>query len=304
MKPFKKVCIHTGHGKTGSSTIQKSMRQRKEVYVKNNILPIITKKSSIHSLLRNAFCSEDTESLEKLELLSKKLGNEECLLISNESIPTWSVEALLRLKEFATNLADQIEVVMYVRHPYTFSVSLCQTMVKNGARDLDYFIKNPYVFQAEGNLNNLGSVFGEEALDVRVFEREKLFGNDVLKDFLLKLGVQETNLSHFDVVSINESLSLEAVLVANYIYKNYTDFHKSNHLLKEELTLIKGEKFFLPIRVLELVKSKSESHINFLKKNFGIEFTAPNLNCYKNININTSDNPLIEKMAQELIKRM
>ncbi|MDO6709115.1 hypothetical protein Q4567_00135 [Aliiglaciecola sp. 2_MG-2023] len=301
MKLFRKVCIHTGHGKTGSSTIQKSMRQRKDVYIKNNILPLITKRSDIHALLKNAFCNENTQSLEELESLAKKSENEECLLISSENIPGYSTEALTRLKEFAENLSDQIEVIMYVRHPFTFSVSLCQTLVKNGQIDLDDFINNPFVFRAEHNLNKLSSVFGKKALDVRIFEKTKLFANDVQKDFLLKLGVEQTNLSHFEVDSINESLSLEAVLIANYIYKNYKDYPKHSQFLKEKLALVEGEKFFLPIEVLDKVKSKSEKHIRFLKEKFGIEFTPPNLNCYKNKIINTSDNQFIERLAQELI---
>lgn len=304
MKKFKKVIIHVGHGKTGSSTIQKCMRDKKQLFIQHNILPVMTRASNFHKLLEKAFVFKDIDSNSEVRMLTSNESNEDILLLSSEKFIGYSEEALQRLKEFALEFSDDIEIILYVRHPYTFSVSLCQTLVKNGQISLGEFIEEPMVFQAKKRINSLISIFGKDSLTVKEFDRNKLYNGDVLQDFLVLLGIDKKKIPNFNMEQFNEFLSLNATLVANYLYLNNKNIPMFNWALKSELLRIPGETFFLPEQVLDKVKKKAARQLEYLENEFGIILSEPRLSCYKDQQFPDFKCDNVVAYADEVIKKL
>jgi hypothetical protein len=92
-----------------------------------------------------------------------------------------------RLRERLAELFDRIEVVLYIREPVQAAVSLFSTAIKAGGVDSqppgpeDAYFNN--LANHRATIRRWSAVFGPAALRVRVFDRSRFAGGDLLEDF-------------------------------------------------------------------------------------------------------------------------
>jgi len=276
---FKKVILHVGHGKTGSSSIQRCMRLKEEEFKSCGFQVLMPKKRNVHHLLRSAFQNREGESLKIIREGIRRCREFDTLIISSENIVAYSREDLLFMKDFLSSFCSDIHLLLYLRHPYTHSVSLCQTLVKNGQHTLNEFVKNPFVFRARDQIEKLESVFDRHKFKFAIFDSSLLYQGDVVSDFVVNVGIPQQETRQFQVDPINESLSMEAVLFADYVYTHYS-VARHNDEFKSFLQRIEGGKFTLPVDVLEKVKIKAKPHLEWLRDNYNIKFPDVSLDMY------------------------
>ena len=92
------------------------------------------------------------------------------------------------------------------------------------------------------------AVFGRERLMLSDFAAEDLFKNDIRLDFLLKIGISETHEFRLSENRTNESLSAEAIMIAQAMIKLFRSNYLGNLFFtkyNEFLGSIKGSPLYL-----------------------------------------------------------
>lgn len=148
----------------------------------------------------------------RAELAAKQVR---ALVVSSEHIQArlTNPAELRRLKSILEDLGiTSFSVILYIRDPAQAAASLYSTSIKSGSKK-----ETPHLPQA-ANYNRIGnhkatielfsSVFGEESLRLRLFERKFLLNNSVLDDFLALIGL--TNCQEFNAPK-NENKGLSSL---------------------------------------------------------------------------------------------
>ena len=234
--PAMKIVIHAGMHKTGTSTIQKTfsaLAGRQEVYA---YAPAPGPDHPDHnSLFILGF--HDEEELENYYLFRHqdmrlpqllRLKQEirarldaalaECarslFLFSQEAMRGHFWGGVRRFADYCRSKADDIQVLVYVRPPVSFSASMYQEIVK-----LDLVTRATPLAQSVEYRRRFQPVidcFGAERVRFKLYDRARLKGGDVALDFAAEIGVA---LSPSEVIHRNESLGLETVALL-YAFKS------------------------------------------------------------------------------------
>lgn len=129
-----------------------------------------------------------------------------------------STAEVAAVRDLLAPYADEVRVVCYLREQADLCASLYSTALKVGMDvGLETFVEqctsgNPY-YDYDLLLGFWREVFGEDALDVRLFDRSWLAGGDLISDFTRLLGLPEGH-SLVTGVTQNESLTPAGQLVA------------------------------------------------------------------------------------------
>ncbi len=143
---------------------------------------------------QDAFRDELRQSLEWEFAAAEHAGT---LLISSEHFHSRlsSVESIQKLKDWLSPWVECFEVVVYLRRQDRVALSLFSTAIKAGnTRPVPFpgAPKGPplYYFDYDRIYQNWSSVFGEEAMRVRLFEAGELIGGNLLNDFCTISGLK------------------------------------------------------------------------------------------------------------------
>jgi len=279
---IKNICLHVGLHKTGTTIIQENLLlNRKILCEKGYLYPefrIGTTPISNHSIpFYSLFCSEPEsyhmnirmgqttpDSITKLHRdyylqLTDQINSfqGENLIISGEDISRFSLNELLKLKEFLvsiTNPGVKFIVIVVLRHPVDWITSLTQQLVKMGNTNLIDMDK--IVLNAQSLLNiliNAPFVFGEE--NVKFFRYEDLVtnGKGFIVAFLQQVQMRADVINALTINSakLNSSLSYEGVMLFKNLFRKYPLFiNKQLNSLYSGIKLnafhsIPGVKFYL-----------------------------------------------------------
>lgn len=210
----KKLILHIGCEKTGTTSIQNSLFLNRKLLLKSEgiLYPQSLGKRN-HTKLAIYTCSDDKNltrflfpdlSLDKFRQqvrqdFIQELANSDAerVIISNEWLHprVRHPDEFNRLKSLLDEVADKVEIVLYVRRQDKLAMSLYSTSLKAGNYKRFSFPsisdgKLPYYYDFLSIYRNWKSFFGAGNIQVRVFDRENLFKKDVVMDFLSQvLGV-------------------------------------------------------------------------------------------------------------------
>ena len=229
-----KIILHIGTEKTGTTSIQRFCARNREALRRRGYFFPTSPGESNHTKLA-AFAANEGKCLD----LRKPLGVEstaeletfreefmsvfraelaacgtERVILSNEhaSSRLGNPEEQLRLRDFLMELADEVEIVVYLRRQDDFLLSSYSTAVKRGETEplqLPNDVVREHRFNYHWLLKRWSQSF-EQKPTVRVFDPAELTDGDVVADFLGVLGLE--NSSEFERVErTNESLDLMAI---------------------------------------------------------------------------------------------
>lgn len=239
---MKKLYIHIGMEKTGSTTIQESLDVNRKILLREGFSTLSScgrknnRKLSLYALEQGAYddffiennvltegqrsCFDRGFEEEFKREIFKLPNNVTTVILSSEHLHSRLKKntEIKRLKYFLMQYFDKIEVICYVREQSLVAASWYSTVVKSG--NVRYKNKIPsfsdylrvwctrenHYFNYFNMLEKWSSVFGKENLNVRLFDKKLFVNSNLLDDFYSSVGLH--NLDDFVKVSPkNESLS-------------------------------------------------------------------------------------------------
>lgn len=242
----RKCYLHVGMHKTGSSSIQKSLNNHDfkgdtkylNIGFENHSIPFYSLFSNfpehyhIHQRSNRSFYECIKLNLEYLTKIEEELVHStENIIISGEDISVLSVEKLRLLEKYLKLFFSDIEVIIYVRPPYSYMVSDFQERIKGGmsGEGFDLLTGGNIYPKYKATVSKFDMIFGEDYVKVRLFDKSKLAQGDVLQDFTQTLGLTDKVKS----ILANESLSLEETSVI-YVFNKY---YIKNRNITEDINL-------------------------------------------------------------------
>lgn len=212
-----KVTLHIGTEKTGTTSIQKALDRDREALAAQGILYPRLFGSSNH--MEIAVAAMDPDSRDELQMI--ELGRQACshaeyvarlksrireereggtfrhLVISNEHCHSRlrHLDAIARIASLVDIPVENFEVIVYLRRQDRLAVSLYSTRLKLGGQGGVFPPVNPralpHYFDFSRLLSLYSQAFGAQRLRVRLYDRTRLEGGDVVTDFynMASLGV-------------------------------------------------------------------------------------------------------------------
>ncbi len=301
---YEKALLHVGYDKTGTTALQwaaTSLRADLKVLGIDYPQPI---QDNNHLAVASAFFTDPTKS--KFNLASGRasmpvdqLRREDqhflatyqsmmkdgtgLVFLSFEGFIELSEEEHSRLRAWLLGLAQNVEVLVYVRNPVKYAASAVCQRVRTGR---SFNIPN---HRYDVRIPRLQRVYGQQNVLVREYDKQKLVGGDIRTDCFTVLGMDRAtadNLtdkarsqSHAD----NTSISMHAVGVADALYTSLenTEFTsrpgsatRFQRAFDDALAQLPGPPFRLSRRDVNELLKKPEviSSCNYLFEEFGIDF--------------------------------
>ncbi|MGR3609961.1 MAG: hypothetical protein ACU0BN_14065, partial [Sulfitobacter sp.] len=213
------------------------------------------------------------------------------VLISAERLSTLSLEQVREVKEFFGQFADDFKIIAYIREPASYLASAFQQNVKTGLGKFDIARSVP---KYRAFISAYDTFFGQENVELRLFDRFSLHQGNVVLDFAQAIGFP---LDPEDVKIDNESLSAEALALLFADRRLGPSFDRmgpennlANRQFIERLSRIKGRKFILDPEKIAAILASSAADIEWVQDRMGQRFPAPEQNA-----------DVIFKSAQDLL---
>lgn len=210
-----RLYLHIGTGKTATTTIQSFLNMNRAALGKQSVffpeslgktnnrkLPaMVVDDDFVDDFFKvNHLLNEQDRRVAKArwrESFIKELERnqaQDTAIISSEHLSTLLKEErhLQTLHAILSDHFDDIKILVYLRRPVDFAVSMYNTAIKIGGTqrapvpahensDTDY----------ASLIQRWASVFGQQNLIVRLFDRESLIGGDILQDFCAVTGIDD-----------------------------------------------------------------------------------------------------------------
>ena len=290
----RKIVLHVGSGKTGSSSIQRALVKCLANQKTGFTLPALGGLKG-NQTFRFAFCdlNETTinirqkyshsggaaEFLQYQEELRgsfcRQIVDSEYVVVSSEFLFLSSMKEVARIHSFLRGCGfDEIHVVMYLRDPARYYLSVAQQALKT-----QHKMPVPKSFR----LNMLAAIanwrsISPDSLSIREFDKAHLLNGNVVSDFdsyLSRLGFKSQ--LDGDVVS-NETLSAEATQVLQEFHARVRNTFKSEE--QQQIHVVNARKFIkknprgtkpvLKKDIANIIYSRFKDELVCLNAEFGI----------------------------------
>ena len=259
---MKKVWLHIGTHKTGTTTLQKFFFKNREVLLQRGLYyptegSYFFQEGKNHSLLAHALRSERPEFLpdnltftlegcvNDIQADIRKSDAPEIVISSEHFSFNSSKEEVERLKNVFDPIASEVHVILYLRRQDHRIESGYSQMIKRGYRVAPFESFIQWMLNApdqsldyEKKVKLFADVFGAKNVTVRIFEKSQIHPQGLICDFMNILGISQ--LTEFkQVQDANISPSTEVLEILRYVNSFYPNVHSRKLFaqLFENLTL-------------------------------------------------------------------
>jgi hypothetical protein len=213
-EPQRRLYLHIGTEKTGTSTLQETCTSNRALLAKNGVcypraagkrghagLTIYALDRAKRMGLRAAVGLQTEASVEEykatlMERLRAEVARSDCtkILLSNEHMSSrlTRVRDVQKLVDGLYTVCPDIRVIVYLRPQYDLVLSSYSTAVKGGRSqglNLDRDEGSHY-YNFDLMLSLWEQVVGIENITVRLFNRNEFVGNSLISDFFDALGME------------------------------------------------------------------------------------------------------------------
>lgn len=303
---IKTIYLHIGVHKTATSSIQEAFGKTHALLAHGGYLyPVFTKRETIiynHSEVFYSMFFQKPETYhmnvlygynnpDAVNELNRSYHNQltrqmedfkgDKLILSAEDISILFLKPLRNLKNYLieiTNPAVCIEVILFCRHPVTWSRAHIQEVIKGGINLEEARKKNALAISDyyQKKIKVFSSVFAFESL--HVFRYEDAIQNEYgpAAAFLSCIGADASFIKTLNLQNEvhNISLSYEATTLLNAIYTKTPGFindqinPKLNNFHPKTIHQIPGVKFYLEPNHNHEIWQSAQDDVNWLCKNF------------------------------------
>lgn len=235
---MEQVIIHAGHGKTGSSAIQKFLNDNRKLLWQEGIwYPEHTvEKSGISSGNHEVLLSRDATgayqvSPSKVQKLLRQLetASANILVLSSEVF-------FIHLKDLAAAI-PKASFIVYLRDPLSYAESGYNQAVKRGQEKLPFTLDEKPSFGIIHHLDELLNTVIADKINLRYYHRDCFAGGSLISDFLEATGLK---LEAIDLQEkVNPSYSFEALELKRFL--NFFPLPQAtSYLLDKSLQVYRG----------------------------------------------------------------
>jgi len=285
----KKLYLHIGQYKTGSTSLQEFLAANRDVLLKSGYLyPKSFVRDSAHyildDLLRLEYLSKSSKA-DLSELLSElSSSNHDALIISCEALSgnvlDFNVEQTIYIWNRIVGIFSDYEVIpiVYIRRQddaiESRIIESIKGRVHNTLIDVDVFLKNDSVLNYNYFLSQLSEVFGKTSIRLRIYNRNILIGADIAKDFIDLCGIGSPSLRYSDHAH-NTSPGGKYLEFVRNLNKFRLSYDKEVKIKKLAWSLFKAGGDVERVKVLDLSVRKKIMNYYFdsnieLIKNYGL----------------------------------
>ena len=214
---MKEIVIHVGMHKTGTTSVQASLKgydrdgvRFAELWDENHSIPVYTmfsaNRDSYHVHTRLGLDTESIGSMrtEMFAEFERELALDRSrLILSGEDISLLGRDDVESMGDFLRSRAERIRIVAYVRDPLGFASSAFQQYVQGGKRQYGL----PHA-EYRNRFEKFLDVFGREAVEFVKFDRNELDGGTVVADFCRRVDIPVDRVRE---TQANESVSATAI---------------------------------------------------------------------------------------------
>lgn len=292
LKKLKKIFLHVGADKTGSTAIQSTFHQNRSLMTE---LGYLYGPQLDHELMAVYFSAAaakidfsdsnaENDELEKrkndaLQFISElefeiKNNSTQNLVLSYEGFLNMAENALHKLKKFLDIYSDDIEVIYYIRPPQSYARSAISQRIKSGNPSWEI---HPPVNFYRPRLVMLADVFGKENIKVKKYDRLELRGGDVVIDFLHEIGLSAEAAGKLQKsgLDVNAALSEEAILIGDEIVRLVKAKGLHGIAFKELfvpiLEKIQGRAYVLSQLQQTVIERAAKDDIQYIHAEFGLD---------------------------------
>lgn len=290
----KEIILHIGSGKTGSTSIQKSLFANKNNFENIINYPLILDRKD-NQIFRFAFCQlnntpsnirsqyKDDEkgfldfqnSIKKSFEKLVKLSN--AVIVSSEFLFLSQEEEIKKIHDYLKDLGfNSFKIIVYIRDPADYYLSVAQQALKTKSSisypESFYYDFRKGILLWEKHFSNI---------NVRLFKKELLIEQDVVKDFCSIIKGYGYPLNFVNFKRINETLSSEITQVMQDIYSKAPNelVHNKKEALRKFIILLTkkysniGSKPILKNEIKNFIYSRFYNDLNWLNNEFNYNLT-------------------------------
>jgi hypothetical protein len=240
----KHLFLHIGTHKTGSSSIQKVMSAKRDVLAQHGFYypadgayyldSEFSQSLAAHALLKRhpSYIShikfDQEKCLAELERDINKTTLSNIIVSSEHFSLAQTVEEMQLMHDYFYSFVDSVTVIIYLRRQDLRLESSWSQRVKTGDITLSFeaYVREHMcdpVWDYYQYLNLLTNIFGKHSVIVRPFEKDQLYGQDVVCDFMRILGLR---LQGKQPVKANQSPPVEQLEVLRHYGKSIDSYRQ------------------------------------------------------------------------------
>lgn len=285
---LKKVLLHAGGDKTGSTSIQSFMDQNRDSLSDHGYLYA---PELLHTKLTAHFAADpikidyyqvrahitDFDELRHqaavyvanlFDLIHQ--GNHHTLIISYEGLDALNENELTKLREYLLNFSNNIEILYYIRPRLSYAVSAISERVKHGRPS---WIQHPPITLYQNKLKRFADVFGRDSLTVAVYDPDR----NAISDYMDRCRIP-SSISHQMKQAndrLNSSLSEPAIQIADSIRELTNKTLEISEIEYKEIFLphldeISGNTYQLSQLQKSVISKSTAADNGYLLKEYGI----------------------------------
>ena len=243
----KRLVIHAGMHKTGSTSIQAALAKNKMrgVHVLKLIKPnhslanvlLFEDKPETYFAFRKQGATAEDMAAQRHQLkrrLNRQLRRraEETFVFSAERISSAADKAIKRMHAKFEPIFSNLDVYAYVRAPDAFLASMMQQSAKTGSDKFQ--LTWP---QYRKRFERLDRIFGREHVNLRLFDKSRFHGGDVVSDFAQWTDLPLTNKMD---MQRNSSVSAAGFALIACLRRNHVQEAKSKESALREQQVVQA----------------------------------------------------------------
>lgn len=280
---MKKLILHIGAWKTGTTSIQETLFHNREELLKNKtyyhdvlpnnifLIPLFKENHQEHVAVKSF--KQGLTELKKIgkdfiKRIPEILKHHDTIILSSEFLLDLNKNEIEKIKYELSDYFDNITVVCYVRAPISHFTSAVNEQVKQGHYPLELAYEKHIDIKEYDRIEYWSDIFGIDNMIISAFDKEKFHDGNLIKDFLKRNGIPEFNEGSFKDKE-NSTLSNMAVYIASEIAKIAPSFSNERPNC-QFLHNIKGPRFFIPEELQRKCKKINKERISKIEKTFKI----------------------------------
>ncbi|MEM7693810.1 MAG: hypothetical protein AAF318_05120 [Pseudomonadota bacterium] len=270
---FQQLTVHIGHQKTGTTSLQETFRINSRKLAKAGLF-YWSGHGAHHPLAKshnprtaNTTNRHTTQRFLKAARRSRVPRG----LISSEIFVNLTGDDVAQFAKTIGPLAQDIEIVMYVRHPVATVASRVHQGLRMGRR-LEDAHAMASVVPLDRIIPRWQRVFGDDRVHVRPFDRAALRDGDVVTDMMHHLGLAHLA---FAPLHLNEGFSVVGAHALDRAVAK--EGGKLSKHARAHFEAMEGPRYVPPQRVLDDAAVLGAAQLAYLDEAFGITLPTPKL---------------------------